>query len=227
MSGTDREAFLKRVRAALGRGAGTEHAPRLETDAKIEELVRVVRPGGDLVPMFAANVVSVGMRAHPCEIRTFGETLRAVLGGVGARSVTVGMEDAALREQVERAIGGAGIGVIDWKSRPGLEGQYEVGAGITDVVAGIAETGTLVVRSGEGVSRGGFLVPPVHVAVVRASQLVPDMLDVWSRVAEKGGGMPASVVMITGPSKTADIEGILVTGVHGPREVRVVLIGDG
>ena len=66
-------------------------------------------------------------------------------------------------------------------------------------------------------------MPPVHIAIVRAAQIVPDMLDLWPP-GVPAPSMPASLVLVTGPSKTADIEGILITGVHGPREVRVIVV---
>ena len=73
-----------------------------------------------------------------------------------------------------------------------------------------------------GRSRGAYLLPFVHVAIVRASQVVPDLVDAWDQF-EDG---PALSLLVTGPSKTADIEGVLITGVHGPGELHVVLVED-
>ena len=86
----------------------------------------------------------------------------------------------------------------------------------------VAETGTLVCTSGNERWRGLTLIPPLHIAIVEAQQITPDLIDLFA------GGMPAplpaNVTLISGPSKTADIEGILITGVHGPREVHVVVV---
>ena len=72
-------------------------------------------------------------------------------------------------------------------------------------------------------SRGTFIAPPVHVALVRVTDIVPDMIDYWS-MHPRPGESGAATVFVTGPSKTADIEGILITGVHGPRAVHVIVV---
>ena len=67
------------------------------------------------------------------------------------------------------------------------------------------------------------MIPPVHIAVVAQAQIVPDLCDFFDGL---GGSLPANINVITGPSKTADIEGILITGVHGPGDVHVVVVSD-
>ena len=67
------------------------------------------------------------------------------------------------------------------------------------------------------------LLPPVHIAVADVDQLLPDLFDLFGRLSRQE--LPACVSLITGPSKTGDIELKLVTGVHGPGEVHVVLTG--
>ncbi len=109
----------------------------------------------------------------------------------------------------------------------GLEPYYDTDAGISDVHAALAETGTLICCSGRSHPRGTSLVPPYHLALVRRSDILPDMIDYWARLKGiPGRDLPSSQAFITGPSKTADIEGILITGVHGPGRVDIVLIDD-
>src|SRR5690606_18699946 len=97
----------------------------------------------------------------------------------------------------------------------------------TDVHAAIAETGSLVCCSDGGHSRGLSLIPPVHIAIVRKSDILPDMFDFWPRYAQsQPDELPSSIAFITGPSKTADIEGVLITGVHGPGRVFVLVVED-
>lgn len=97
--------------------------------------------------------------------------------------------------------------------------------GVTGTVAGIAETGTLVLWPGADEPRLMSLLPPVHVAVVTASSVRDSMAEV---VAEQGwkDRMPTNVVLVSGPSKTADIEQTLAFGVHGPKELVVLVVTD-
>lgn len=94
-------------------------------------------------------------------------------------------------------------------------------AGLTGVDAALAETGSLVVSSGPGRSRMVSLLPPVHIALVPASSLTTDLFT-WT--AARSQATPAAVTLISGPSKTADIEQTLAIGVHGPKRLIVILI---
>ena len=94
--------------------------------------------------------------------------------------------------------------------------------GLSGAEAALAETGSIVVESGSGKSRLATLLPPVHVALVSTSCLVPDIFT-WT--AARSGKMPANVTLISGPSKTADIEFTLTIGVHGPKRLIVILYG--
>ena len=117
--------------------------------------------------------------------------------------------------------------ILDWRHEGGVDAQFDVDAGITDVHAALAETGTLICCSDTEHSRCLSLVPPLHVAVVGRRDVLPDMIDFWRSVeAESDGTLSSSISFITGPSKTADIEGELITGVHGPGRVEIYLVED-
>ena len=92
----------------------------------------------------------------------------------------------------------------------------------------MAETGSVVVLPRKGLSRLVSLVPPVHLAIVRPKDLVENIDDVFLfrrlEYLRNGGDMGSYLNFITGPSRTADIEMRLVVGVHGPREVHLVLL---
>lgn len=100
----------------------------------------------------------------------------------------------------------------------------EIHCGVTGALAGVAESGTLVLPGGAGRPLSASLLPEMHVAVLRASQIVPD-LESALRLPEVTES--AAAVLVSGPSRTADIEMTLTIGVHGPKEVIVFLIDDG
>ncbi|CAG0986753.1 hypothetical protein PHYC_02066 [Phycisphaerales bacterium] len=218
--GADRAAFVARVSGALGRAgptSPTEPAPQVE-----DRVARVTGPEADLGAVFAAQAAAAGMTVHPTNRAGVQREVRAVLERLGVRRVMIG--EGLMLEGVAADLSAAGLELVAWRER-GFAAMYDADAGVTDVQGAIAETGTLVCCSGPGRARGLSLVAPIHLAVVRRSDIVPDLVDLGVMRASEAA-LPSSVVLITGPSKTADIEGILITGVHGPREVHVVLVND-
>ena len=99
--------------------------------------------------------------------------------------------------------------------------------GVTGVDYAIAETGSCVLLPRKGVSRLVSLLPPEHVAVVEKGQVLPSLDELFTlrRQDFLEGKLGSYMNIITGPSRSADIEYTLVTGVHGPGEVYMVLIG--
>jgi len=103
-----------------------------------------------------------------------------------------------------------------------LDEMYDFDCGITDVTYAVAETGTLAIVTDANNGRGLSLVPMTHVAIVEPKNLLPDLVDLFERLGSNYPGR--HVVMISGPSKTADIEMNVVTGVHGPNVVKTFVI---
>jgi L-lactate dehydrogenase complex protein LldG len=95
--------------------------------------------------------------------------------------------------------------------------------GITGVSYGIADTGTLVIGADREYNRLASLLPAVHLAIVRSDQLMPNLHSTLERISTSGQ-INQAVTLITGPSRTADIELTLTIGVHGPKELQVVLL---
>lgn len=210
MPGESRASFLARVRAALGRGETVAPAAPPEID---EALVRLASQDDDLVALFENRAREVNMHVRRTTEAHAADMLLEILDAAGAKSVAFSAGcagGAAVSESGRQVMDGSG------------ERLYEADAGVTAVDAALAETGTLVLHAAPGKGRGLSLVPPTHIALLRASDIVPDMLDYWA--------MPrpdtSSRVFVTGPSKTADIEGELIEGVHGPESVHVILITD-
>ena len=117
------------------------------------------------------------------------------------------------------------LGSLNVTVAPHNDGDVRVG--ITGVSAALAATGSLIVESGAGRYRSTSLLPDVHIALMRAVQILPD-LESWQE-EQKQQGYPAfkessASTVISGPSKTADIAHQLVKGAHGPREVHILIL---
>jgi len=105
------------------------------------------------------------------------------------------------------------------------ERVFKVEAGITSTRGGIADTGALIMWSSIEEPRLLSLIPPIHIAVLRADTIYNSLLEVMQK-ENWAAGMPTNAFLISGPSKTADIELVLAFGVHGPKELIVLLIDD-
>ena len=114
---------------------------------------------------------------------------------------------------------------LDVSVAPPDDGAVRVG--ITGVSAALAATGSLVLESGAGRPRSASLLPDRHIALMTADQLLDD-LETW-QASQAAQGYPAfkqasNTVIVTGPSKTADIGHQLVKGAHGPRELHILVL---
>jgi len=106
------------------------------------------------------------------------------------------------------------------------ESVKEAEAAITGCEFLIARTGSILVSSAQGSGRRVFGHAPVHIVIGRTTQLVNEIGDALSGIKGKYSEMPSQVSLITGPSRTADIEKTLVLGAHGPRDLYVFLLND-
>jgi L-lactate dehydrogenase complex protein LldG len=100
-------------------------------------------------------------------------------------------------------------------------------AGITGCDALVAQTGSILVSSATCGGRSLSVLPPVHVVVAAPEQIVATLADAFDALRERHGeALPSMLSFITGPSRTGDIERILVLGAHGPKELFVILVGE-
>jgi len=186
--------------------------------------LREVQPGEDLVARFTKEAEAAGCQVQRVAEADWPAAVVGVLQGHGARRVYCRAQgqtalDEARTARLTAALAEVGITVtVDADD----ETLFTVDAGVTGASAAIAETGTLACLSGSDTPRGATLIPPVHVALLEAKEIVGDLFDYFELL--EGAELPANVNLITGPSKTADIEGILVTGVHGPGHVHVMVL---
>jgi L-lactate dehydrogenase complex protein LldG len=97
-------------------------------------------------------------------------------------------------------------------------------AGITECVALVAQTGSVLITAASSGGRALSVLPPHHVVLARRDQAVPDLLATYE-AARVGHDGPRYVSLISGPSRTGDIERTLVLGAHGPRRLSIVVVG--
>ena len=110
-----------------------------------------------------------------------------------------------------------------------LQGLDPVQIGISGADAAIAESGTIVVVSGPGRARMASLLPPVHLAILPAERIVRSLPEAFALLTAHFGAdvvyQRSNISLISGPSRTGDIEQSLTLGVHGPKEIHVVVVG--
>lgn len=139
-----------------------------------------------------------------------------------SQSRRVALSDAPILERLARDLGPQ---VKEVATTPESNDLFNFDVGITTAQLAIAETGTLVLESESERHRLVSLVPPVHIAILDAQGLVQSLGEALSYLQREGvSGMSRAVTFITGPSRTADIELTLTVGVHGPKELHVIVI---
>ncbi len=119
-----------------------------------------------------------------------------------------------------------------WEAAPAVEARSGAAArtdeaSLSPALAGVAETGTLVLASGPDTPTTLNFVPPQHIVALRRRDVVAAYEDAWDRVRDGAAdGLPRAVNFVTGPSRTGDIEQKIQIGVHGPVRLHILLAGD-
>ena len=216
--GITREEFLASIRRSLSPATGS--ALRDPLPAPSNEILRITRHEEDLPAVFTRHAIAMGMKVHRSTVDSLGTTIQSLLTSLDAKRIVLDIPAYPIANLIRNAISD-GRKIIDPAKARNLDVQFDCDVGITSVFAAIAETGTLVIASDMHRSRGTFLIPPVHIAVIFESHILPDMIDLWPVTLR---GVHPALTLVTGPSKTADIEGILITGVHGPKAVHVIVL---
>ena len=205
-----REHILHKVRTALGRSAGQPPAA--------PPIVRL-----SVASMEPAERVRLMME------RFSGEAFHAGSAEDALRHISeqvTGVRTVATPSPLLDHLGVLSLpGVTVLKGEPAIvrSACAEAEIGITGVEFAMADTGALVVLAGSRESRLASLLPLVHIAVVEASRILIGLDELFT-VMPDPAAVSRSMVLIGGPSRTGDIEGILTLGVHGPREVRLVIV---
>jgi len=234
-----RAEMLDRIRKALQRPpSGSTPAPLSAFD--MAGILPPLNPH-DYQAKFEAEWEKVSGIAHRVEESDHLDAIfQKILGSAESHALVLSRNPLLAELGVAKRLENAGRPVTTWSDRSAGRGTqiltefsrsaFSAGAGITGVEYVVAETGTLVLSSATEGAQIASLAPPIHIALYRRSQLVGSLDEVFARSPlAVPGDQPSpsrSWVFITGTSRTADIEQILIRGVHGPRQVHAILVED-
>ena len=247
---TNREDFLKRISQGLGRDAppSAPVSPAPPTLGPADELDDRVRQVAELMQRDAGNLLDVLARtaetsnwnvARVSDVLEAGRYALDLARDLEARSVVHSLHPIVRNALAGGLFDGSGMELTpvaldrespETKARSQADLRVIMEASdlaITGVDYAIAETGTAVIIPRAGASRLVSLVPPVHLAIVERGQVLPSLDELFTLRRDDflKGDLGSYMNLITGPSRSADIEYQLITGVHGPGEVHMVLVG--
>ncbi|MCH9670371.1 MAG: LUD domain-containing protein [Gammaproteobacteria bacterium] len=217
------------------------------SDAKQQILKRVRGALRRKGPLGAGTIqgLEARMKAHPVPLKPvidedpverFASKVQIVAGSVDRLPSVAGVSDAVLayleREGLERDVVMAREPLLDaiaWSNQLAIAhrpAEDDDQVSVTSAFAGVAETGTVVMLSAPSHPTTLNFLPETHIVVLERSRVVPHIEDVWARLRERNMPLPRTINMITGPSRTGDVELQLELGAHGPRRLHVILIDD-
>lgn len=220
-----RDAILARLRQSLSVGGDDEARRKVVAD-------RIAAHKPNLVPARAQV-------PHKKQIELFREQAEAVQATVtevvADEDVPAAVADYLRSQNLPQTIRHGDdplINKLPWaKKAPTLELNKGIAdpkdeVSLSHAAAGIAETGTLVLTSGSDNPTTLNFLPENHIVIIKANEITGSYEDVWKRLREHGGErtLPRTVNMITGPSRTGDIEQRIELGAHGPRRLHIVIV---
>jgi len=205
-----RENILHRVRTALGRSPGDAPAPPPPVRLRVPEV-----PLEDRIASLCTRVEALAGKTY----RTNDPA--AVVAELTANKTAVASNAPFLVETGITALPNVRTGITDREELRALCATIDVG--ITAADYALADTGTLVMLSSPREARLISLLPPAHIAVVPRDRILTGLDELFTLVPNPAE-ITSSLVLITGPSRTADIEQILVRGVHGPGQISVIVV---
>jgi L-lactate dehydrogenase complex protein LldG len=224
------QVFLRRVSDAV-RHATLPDAPRDHPPSFAAYTFDPGAPREELLDRFAREITALAGHVH--RARDSAEAAAIVsdlVASYESERVLAWQPASALQRDVAAELARRGVGLVepdlpfDAADREARLLELEtIAVGLTGARAALADTGSLVLTSGRGRPRLASLLPPVHIALVRIADLyasLPAFLAANAEVLSEA----ANLVVVTGPSRTADIEMTLTLGVHGPRHVHAIVV---
>lgn len=226
MSNNSREEILHTIRKGL-EGVGSERTLEernfLSETEEIQKLTKELQ--GKLKTQFVGELAKVNTNVLEAgsedEVKSF---LQDLIKEKELRSFAIWESQFLKKMNLKQELKDAGLKLITAKNKNRIA---KADIGITEVDYAIADTGTLVLLTDKNQPRSVSLLPPIHLAIVRPENLVRNINDLFiilkSRL-QNTDDITSCMTFITGPSRTADIELNLTLGVHGPKELYVVIL---
>ncbi len=212
---TSRDLILARVEEAL---SDTRSQPFEATAAQKRAVMPAVT---DLIPQFAANAEFLRAEFHLCADEAAAKAKLAEL------AVSHGWKKLATHrgELTDALVRSSGFSpLLDTTDGYDANELEACDAGITECDALIAQTGSVFLTARSGGGRALSVLPPHHVVIARRDQLLPDLPAGYELIQQRyGASWPSLTTLITGPSRTGDIERIIILGAHGPKKLTVVM----
>ena len=219
-----REAVLARVRKAVGNSASDAPARAADAEAYIAAHGQGPRPAmpADLVARFLSRATDMARTVERIAVP------QAIPAAVARYLDALVLPPELAAQKAHAGVCWPEFGQLDWAGAGlAVEARPTVGddrLGITGCFCAIAETGTLMFLSGADTPTATALLPDTHIAVVSAARVVSGMEEAFALVRRERATMPRAVNMISGPSRTGDIEQTIVLGAHGPYRVHILLV---
>lgn len=230
-----RNRIFARIREGLGRTQASALQARREVAAYAEAPPPLVIPArGQIVAPRLVDAFLLAAQEVAATVERIASVAR-VPHGIADHLTRLGLPPEAHLAPETR------LAAIPWERRPTLvlrRGLPEPGevpplASVTGAFAGIAETGTVMLVSGPQHPPRLNLLPEAQIVVLWSEQIVGCYEEAWSRLqaeveaGERPGPLPATVMLVTGPSRTGDVEMTLQKGAHGPRHLHIILVDGG
>ena len=213
-----RQAIFSRIRKSQNRPPEPTAAELTQVSEYLGHHEAGPRPdiGGDLVARFREQALRTSQTLD--EVATLADVPAAA-----ARYIdTIGVPKSAIAWQTLTTLPWQEAGIrLDF--RPPVDKDL---VGITGCFCAVAETGTLMLLSGEETFASAALLPETHIAIVPVSRVVRSIEDAFALAKTERGELPRATNFISGPSRTGDIEQTIVLGAHGPYRVHVILVRD-
>lgn len=228
----EQQVFLQRIADRLGRSRRSgvtppqwdthpwQHVSMAETkEDRVEQFMSTLQAlDVDVVRVTSSDAVAdqILQWIEELEIRSVVYQDDDRLEGLGI------LRRLANKEELETVKWGADD--VSYDERKKRLDRIEMGITMADL--GLAETGSVILFNGGGKGRITSLLPPVYVAVIQSSQIVPRLTQALEEIGSRKDHLPSCVNFITGPSRSADIEMDLSLGVHGPGKVFIVVLDE-